>query len=132
MEKTSKKLLDRVRDLIRLKHYSIRTEKAYISWIKRYIFFHNIRHPKDMGKSEIEAFLSHLAVDLNVAASSQDQAFNALLFLYRDILGIEFKNISSLRAKKPIKRPVVMTKKECLKVIRFLEDKYKLMCKLIY
>jgi hypothetical protein len=84
IEDLSKELLfDRVRNLIRLKHYSIRTERTYLGWIKRYILFHNKRHPKDMGNTEIEAFLSHLAVDLKVSASTQNQAFNALLFLYR-------------------------------------------------
>ncbi len=81
MEKPPKKLLDQVRELIRRKHYSIRTEQAYVLWIKRYILFHNKRHPRDMGKPEIEAFLTHLAVDLKVASSTQNQAFNALLFL---------------------------------------------------
>ena len=78
-----KRLLDRVRDAIRLKHYSIRTEATYIDWIKRYILFHHKRHPQQMGASEIEAFLTHLAVDRNVAASTQNQALSALLFLYR-------------------------------------------------
>jgi len=86
MEKRPKKLLDRVRDAIRRKHYSIRTEEAYVSWIKRYIFFHNKRHPKDMGAAEIEAFLTHLAVNQHVAASTQNQALSALLFLYREVL----------------------------------------------
>jgi site-specific recombinase XerD len=81
-----KRLLDRVRDTIRLKHYSIRTEEAYIAWIKRYILFHHKRHPQEMGASEIEAFLPHLAVDRNVAASTQNQALSALLFLYREVL----------------------------------------------
>ena len=78
-----KRLLDRVRDAIRLKHYSIRTDPTYIDWIKRYILFHHQRHPQEMGASEIEAFLTHLAVDRNVAASTQNHALSALLFLYR-------------------------------------------------
>ena len=80
------KLLDIVRNKIRLKHYSIRTEEAYVSWIKRYIYFHNKRHPKDMGRTEIEAFLTDLAVNGKVAASTQNQAFSALLFLYEKVL----------------------------------------------
>ena len=80
------KLLDRVRRRIRLKGYSIRTERAYVSWIKRYILFHDKRHPQDMGKDEIENFLSHLAIKQKVSKSTQNQAFNALLFLYREIL----------------------------------------------
>jgi integrase len=80
MNKRPKKFLDQVRDLLRLKHYSIRTEESYISWIRKYILFHNKRHPKDMGSKEIEAFLSHLATKLKVSSSTQNQAFNALLF----------------------------------------------------
>jgi len=76
MEPTPKKLLDRVRDAIRLKHYSTRTEQAYVNWIKRYIFFHNVWHPDEMGAAEVEAFLTHLAVNENVAASTQNQAFS--------------------------------------------------------
>ncbi len=82
MEKPPKKLLDQVRELIRRKHYSIRTQQAYFLWIKRYILFHDKRHPRDMGKPEIEAFLNHLAVYIKVSASTQNQTFNALLFLY--------------------------------------------------
>jgi site-specific recombinase XerD len=79
-----KKLLDQVRDAIRLKHYSIRTEETYVDWIRRFILFHGKRHPRQMGTPEIEAFLTHLAVDRKVAASTQNQALSALLFLYRD------------------------------------------------
>jgi len=75
-----KKLLDILRDKIRVKHYSISTEKTYIHWNKRYILFHNKKHPKDMGKTEIEQFLTHLAIDLNVSPTTQNQAFNAILF----------------------------------------------------
>ena len=111
-------LVNRVRDLIRLKHYSIRTEKSYLSWILRYIDFHNKRDPKEMANPEIEAFLSHLAVDLRVSASTQNQAFNALLFLYKEILKKELDNsIDAIRAKKPKRLPTVMTKEETLKVI---------------
>ncbi|MDN3517492.1 phage integrase N-terminal SAM-like domain-containing protein [Aquisalimonas lutea] len=82
------KLLDEVRDRIRRKHYSIRTEKSYVDWIRRYILFHGKRHPRDMGAPEVEAFLTHLAARKNVAASTQNQAFSALLFLYREVLGL--------------------------------------------
>ena len=80
----SKRPLDQVRDAIRLKHYSIRTEEAYVDWIKRYIYFHGIRHPAEMGALEVQVFLTHLAVDQNVAASTQNQALSALLFLYKN------------------------------------------------
>src|SRR5258706_5903643 len=82
-------LLDRVRDKIRLKHYSIRREQAYVDWIKRFILFHGKQHPADLGAAEVEAFLTHLAVDGRVSASTQNQAKSALLFLYRETLGIE-------------------------------------------
>ena len=86
MENRSKKLLEKVGDQIRLKYYSYRTEETYIQWSRRYILFHNKRHPKEMGVPEIEAFLTHLAVEGNVAASSQNQALSALLFLYKHVL----------------------------------------------
>ncbi len=100
------KLLDRVRRRIRLKGYSIRTERAYVSWIKRYILFHKKRHPQEMGKEEIEGFLSHLAIKLNVSKSTQNQAFNALLFLYREVLEEDLPaGISAYRAKKSERLP---------------------------
>jgi site-specific recombinase XerD len=80
------KLLDQVRDAIRVKHYSLRTEKTYIHWIKRYIFFHDKRHPAEMGEDEIRRFLTHLAVNRDVAAATQNQALSAILFLYKDVL----------------------------------------------
>jgi site-specific recombinase XerD len=83
------RLLDQVRDVIRKKHYSLRTEQAYVAWIKRYIFFHNKRHPKEMAAPEIARFISYLATEGKVAASSQNQAFNALIFLYKQVLGID-------------------------------------------
>ena len=99
---TPPKLLDQVRNLIRLKHYSIRTEETYVGWIKRYIFFHKKRHPKEMGEKEISEFLTDLAVNQKVAASTQNQAFNALLFLYREVLNREFGDLGEVvRAKKP-------------------------------
>ena len=86
MNRQPQKLLDPVREVIQLKHDSIRTEEAYVAWIRRYIFFHKVRYPKEMGAHEIEAFLTHLAVNENVAASTQNQAFSAILFLYREVL----------------------------------------------
>ena len=85
-KRREKKLLDRVRDAIRTKHYSIRTEEAYVNWIKRFILFHDKRHPQEMEAGEIEEFLTHLAVDKNVAASTQNQALSAILFLYQEVL----------------------------------------------
>ncbi len=89
------RLLDKVRQKIRLKGYSIRTEKTYTSWIKRFILFHRKRHPNEMGKPEIEAFLTHLAINRNVAASTQNQAFNAILFLYTHVLNRGGKGVRS-------------------------------------
>ncbi|MDA3896875.1 MAG: phage integrase N-terminal SAM-like domain-containing protein [Desulfobacteraceae bacterium] len=131
--KTQPRLLDQVRDAIRLKHYSIRTEETYIGWIKRFIFFHNKRHPKDMGENEIKAFLTDLAVNKNVAASTQNQVFNALLFLYREVLKQDFGNFSdTVRAKKPKKLPVVFTKTEVKLIIDQLEGVKWLMAQLMY
>ena len=127
------KLLEIVRNKIRLKHYSIRTEEAYVSWIKRYIFFHNMRHPKDMGKKEIEAFLTDLAVKGNVAASTQNQAFSALLFLYKKVLNKDvFKNIDALRAKRPQRIPTVLTFDETMEIIDSITGIFQLIVKLLY
>ncbi len=133
MEQRPKKLLDHVRDAIRLKHYSLHTEHAYVTWIKRYIFFHDKRHPKDMGAAEIEAFLTHLAVQQKVAASTQNQALSALLFLYRDVLRHPLDGpIDAIRARKPKRVPTVLTKEETLQVIGTLSGTYALMAKLLY
>ena len=107
------KLLDRVRYRIRVKGYSIRTEQSYVSWVRRFILFHNKRHPQDMGKHEIEAYLTHLAVNRHVSPSTQNQAFNALLFLYRNVLEIEFpQNINAFRSKRPTRLPTILSKQK--------------------
>jgi integrase len=127
------KLLDRVRQCIRLKGYSIRTEKSYVSWIKRFVLFHGKRHPRDMGKPEIEAFLSHLVMKRNVASSTQNQAFNAILFLYNHVLDVDMpQNINALRSKKPVRVPTVMTREETFKLIGMMHGTHLLMAKLIY
>jgi len=132
-KRPKKKLLDQVREAIRRKHYSIRTEEAYVSWIKRYILFHNKRHPKEMGSAEIQAYLTYLAMEQNVAASTQNQALSALLFLYREVLGKELEfPINALRAKRPKRLPTVLTKEEALRVIGCLSGTYQLMAKLLY
>jgi integron integrase len=129
-----KKLLDRVREKLRIKHYSYQTEKTYIGWIKRYIFFHDKRHPNEMGKMEIEAFLTSLAVIHNVSAGTQNQAFNALLFLYEQVLGISLKdqNIQSTRAKQREHIPVVLTQEEVQSILYHMSGIYKLMLSLMY
>lgn len=107
------RLLDQVREVIRIRHYSIRTEQAYLQWIRRFILFHGKHHPRDMGAPELTAFLSHLAIQRNVAASTQNQALNAILFLYRDALKITLPWLSDVqRAKKPQHLPVVFTREE--------------------
>jgi integron integrase len=126
-------LLDAVRNRIRIKHYSIRTEKSYVQWIKSYIHFHSRQHPRELGAGHIETFLTHLAVDRNVSASTQNQALSALLFLYRDVLEIELPYLDKLtRAKKSTHVPVVFTADEAASVIRFLQPPYSLMVKLLY
>jgi integron integrase len=129
-----KKLLDVARDVLRRKHYSIRTEEAYIGWMFRYILFHNKRHPKDMRTGEIEAFLTHLAVDKNVSASTQNQAFNAILFLYRNVLNISLEDaeINAVRARKKRNIPVVLTKDEVKRMLSAMSGVHQLMAKLIY
>ena len=107
------KLLDQVRNKIRLKHYSLQTEKSYIHWIRRFIYFNNIKHPKDMGGKEVSAFLTFLASKRNVAASTQNQALCALIFLYHQVLDIRLpQNMNIKMAKRPQRLPVVLSKKE--------------------
>jgi integrase len=127
-----KKLMDQVRDAIRLKHYPYRTEQAYAGWIKRYIYFHDVGHPSEMGAPEVEAFLTHLAVKENVAASTQNQALSALLFLYREVLHQDLGPVDALRAKRRKRLPTVLTKDETLRPIGCLSGTHQLMAKLIY
>jgi len=120
---TKPKLLEQVRQRIRTKHYSIRTEQAYVPWIKRFILFHNKRHPQEMAAKEISQFLSYLAVKENVAASTQNQALNAVLFLYREVLKIDVADFKDeiIWAKKPKKLPEVFTPSEAQAVLSHLE-----------
>ncbi len=127
------RLLDRVRAALRARHYSRRTEKAYVHWIKRYIFFHGKRHPAEMGAAEVTAFLTALAVRDRVAASTQNQALNALLFLYREILGVELPWLDGLvRAKRPQHLPTVLTREEVRTVLEQLDRAPRLMALLLY
>jgi integrase len=127
-----RKLLDRVRDAIRFKHYSLRTEQAYVDWIKRFILFHGKRHPEAMGAEEVRTFLSDLAANQNVAASTQNQAFSALLFLYRDVLKQDLPWIDNIeRAKRPAKVPVVLTPEEVRAIISKLHGTPRLMAQLL-
>ena len=127
------KLLEQVRNKIRIRHYSIRTEKTYLDWIKRYILFHHKKHPKDMGAGEVEAFLTYLAVTLNVAASTQNQALNALLFLYKVVLEMELPLLQHVkRAKRSEKLPVVFSKMEIKSIMADLDGVYWIMGQLLY
>jgi integron integrase len=133
MEQRPKKLIEQVQDVIRLKHYSYQTEKTYVHWIKRYIFFHNKQHPKDMGGKEIEAFLTDLAVNQKVAASTQNQALHAILFLYKQVLKQELDlKVNAVRAKQTRYLPTVLTKEEILLIIQQLSGVYQLVIKLLY
>jgi site-specific recombinase XerD len=108
MEPRPKKLLEQVQETIRRKHYSPRTEESYTQWIRRFILFHGKRHPREMNVTEIEAFLNHLAMEEHVAASTQNQALSALLFLYRDVLAVDLaRPVDALRAHKPKRLPTV-------------------------
>jgi integron integrase len=127
------KLLEQVRGVIRCKHYSIRTEQAYIDWIKRFIVYHHKRHPAEMAEEEVAQFLTHLARDLNVAASTQNQALSALLFLYKEVLKHEIGWLEKVeRAKKPPKLPVVLSRAEVKRVFAHLHGVPKLMAGLLY
>ncbi|MGH7784523.1 MAG: integron integrase, partial [Candidatus Binatia bacterium] len=127
------KLLDQVRQAIRTRHYSEKTEKAYVHWIKRFIFFHNKRHPAEMAELELGQFLSSLATDGHVSASTQNQAFNALLFLYHEVLNKKIGMIDGVvRAKRPQRLPVVLTKDEVRKVIAQMSGVPRLMVVLLY
>jgi integron integrase len=127
------KLLDQVRDVMRRKHYSIRTERTYIDWIRRFILFHNKRHPAEMAEVDVTAFLTSLARVGNVAASTQNQALSALLFLYKEVLKQEIGWLDNVeRAKKPARLPVVLSSDEVQKILEHLHGPRRLMAGLLY
>jgi integron integrase len=127
------KLIDQVRDRLRVKHYSIRTEQVYVDWIRRYIFFHDKRHPKDMEAADVEAFLTHLAVAGKVSASTQNQAKSALLFLYREVLDIQLAWLENItQAKAPKRLPVVLTVSELQALLAHLKGTHLLISSLLY
>jgi integron integrase len=133
MQTPPKKLLDQVRDAIRVKHYSYRTEETYVQWIRRYVLFHNKQHPKDMSSPEVEAFLTHLATQERVAASTQNQALCALLFLYKNVLHQPLpESIDAIRAKRSHYLPTVLTPEEAKSVIQQLSDEYRLITEILY
>lgn len=129
----SPRLLDRLRAEIRLRHYSIRTEETYVDWARRFILFHGKRHPKDMGSQEVTAFLSHLASERNVSASTQNQAKSALLFLYREVLDIELPWLDEvIAAKTPRRLPVVLTQTEVRRLLNETSGTMGLVVSLLY
>jgi len=128
-----KKLLDQVSEILRLKHYSYRTEQAYREWIKRFILFHNKRHPKEMGVPEIQQFLAHLAIEKNVAASTQNQALSAILFLYRHVLQIPLElPLDTIRAEKSKTLPTVLTPQEVRSILSRMNGTPLLMAQILY
>ena len=125
--------LEQVRAAIRVRHYSFRTEQTYVGWIVRFVRFHRCRHPKEMGETEVAAFLSHLAVDLRVAAATQNQALNALVFLYKAVLERPLGNMHGVvRAKRPQRLPVVLTPEEVGRVLRGIDSAHWLVACLMY
>ena len=127
-------LLNQVRDIMRTRRYSLQTEKTYIYWMKKYIHFHHVRHPKEMGANEVGAFLTHLAVNENVAATTQNQAMFALLFLYKEVLGIELERLGGkfTSAKQSTRVPVVLTREEVTAVLSHLTGVHWIMANLLY
>lgn len=126
-------LLEAVRDRCRIKHYSLRTEDAYLGWIKRFIFFHKMRHPAEMGGLEVEQFLTHLAVQGKVASSTQNQALSALLFLYREVINVKLPWMENVvRAKQSIRLPVVLTVEQIQSLLARLDGREWLMASLLY
>jgi integron integrase len=127
------RLLERMRTELRSRHYSQRTEQAYTLWVRRFVRFHRMRHPADMAEAEVNAFLTHLAVDQKVSASTQTQALSALLFLYRHVVGREMGELGTLvRARRPERLPVVMTRQEVRGVLSRMEGDTRLMASLLY
>lgn len=131
------KLMEQVRRTLRVKHYALATERGYCQWIVRYIYFHGIKHPEAMGAVEVEQFLTHLATVDKVAASTQNQALNALVFLYRDVLRVELGDFDAVRARRPVRVPVVMTLNEARQLLEGLSrlettEPYHLMAQLMY
>jgi integron integrase len=128
-----RRLLDQVRDVLRVRHYSLRTEETYVYWIRRFILFHQKRHPKEMGEAEITTFLTHLAVDRDVAPKTQNQALNAIVFLYKQVLRVELGRFPDfIRAKTQRRLPVVLTPTQTWALINALEPPWRLMALVIY
>src|SRR5208283_250236 len=127
------KFMEQCREVMRFHRLALRSEEAYLQWIKRFIFFHGKRHPKDMGEPEVEAFLTHLASELNVSASTQNQALGALLFMYQKVLGRELEFMAGFdRAQRRQRVPVVLSRGEVRRLLTAVPEKYRLFCQLLY
>jgi integron integrase len=129
------RLLDRMRQVLRVRHYSPRTEDCYLHWVRHFILFHGKRHPRDMGAAEVEQFLTHLAVQGHVAASTQNQALNALVFLYQQVLEIELGRLDAVRARRPKRLPVVLAQEEVAAILEQVagaDGVFRLMARLLY
>ncbi len=126
------KLEEQLRHVMRLRHYSLKTEESYVGWYRRFIFWHGKKHPTEMGSAEVEAFLTYLAVDRQVAASTQNQALSALLFLYKEVLDIELEGVNAKRAKTKRNLPVVLTKEETSRLLHAVHGETGLLSRLLY
>ena len=125
--------MDQCTEVMRFLHFSSRTIDTYLHWIRRFIVWHGKRHPKDMGAEEVRSFLSHLAVERNVGASTQNQALNALMFMYQDVLGVNLEALGPFaRAKRPTRVPTVLTREEVARLWAHLEHPYQLIGRLLY
>lgn len=132
MQNQPRKLLDQVRDAIRTKHYAYRTEQSYVDWIKRYVLFHKKRHPAEMGAPEVQAFITYLAVDRQLSASTQNQALSAILFLYKYVLQKDVAlPLNLVRAERPSRLPTVLTHDEALAVIGIMGGNCQLMATIV-
>ena len=133
MKNSPEEIITRLRRVLRTRHYTIRTENTYTNWVRRYLRFHNEANPRELGREALSQFLSHLAVKGNVAAATQNQALNALLFLYREILNIDVGWLENIdRARKPAKLPTVLTQDEVSRVLEQLHGPNYLMCAILY
>ena len=132
-EPKSARLMDQVREVLRYHHYALRTEESYIRWILAYIRFHGRKHPKDMGKEHIEAFLTHMAVNKNYAAATQNLALNAIVFLYKQVLGLEItEDLVAARSKKPVRVPMVLSRQEVAEILAEMSGVNALLARLMY
>ena len=124
--------LNTIREKIRIKHYSYKTEKAYVEWAERFIRFHGLRHPAQMGRAEVESFLTHLAVQKNVSASTQNQALHALLFMYEHVVGVKIEHVEPMRAKKSTHIPAYLTKDEVKMILARLHGVHYIIGRMLY